>query len=203
MNSMQILLFGGTFNPPHLGHQLMVEQVLSRPLADGKVIDQVWLLPVGQHSFAKQFVAKEHRLAMLELMCQSLLTKHPDMADRIFLEHYELEREEESQTYATLQALAKKHPQHQFSFLIGSDNLAKFHLWNDYELMLKQYPFYVYPRQGFDFEPFYAGMTALVGFPQMAVSSTAVRLALEKGRDLTDLLEESVIAYIKNHKLSF
>lgn len=200
---MQILVFGGSFNPPHLGHQMMVEQVLSRSLTDGKIIDQVWLLPVGQHSFAKNFIAKQHRLAMLEILRQSLVAKNPDLENKISIERYELERDEESQTYATLQAFAKKHPEHQFSFLIGSDNLAKFHLWNDYEQMLQQFPFYVYPRQGFDFEPFYAGMTALIGFPQMAVSSTKVRLALEKGKDLTGLLDSSIIAYIKNNQLSF
>jgi nicotinate-nucleotide adenylyltransferase len=200
---MQILVFGGTFNPPHLGHQLMVQQVLSRPLSDGKTIDQVWLLPVGQHSFAKNFVAKEHRLAMLELMRQNIVATNPALAGKILLEHYELEREEESQTFATLQALSNQHPEHQLSFLIGSDNLTKFHLWNDYEAMLAKYPFYVYPRQGFDFEPFYAGMTALIGFPQMAVSSTRVRLALEEGQNLEGLLDDSIIAYIKNNQLSF
>lgn len=200
---MQILVFGGSFNPPHLGHQMMAERVLSRSLTDGKIIDQVWLLPVGQHSFAKNFIAKQHRLAMLEILRQSLVAKNPDLENKISIERYELERDEESQTYATLQALSKKHPEHQFSFLIGSDNLAKFHLWNDYEQMLQQFPFYVYPRQGFDFEPFYAGMTALIGFPQMAVSSTKIRLALEKGKDLTGLLDSSIIAYIKNNQLSF
>jgi len=197
---MKIIVFGGTFNPPHLGHQLMIEQVLSKPIAD-LVFDQLWLLPVGQHSFAKQFVSNEHRLTMLELMRQAICQKNPILKDKILIEKYELERAEESQTFATLEALSKQYPQHQFSFLIGSDNLGKFHLWHDYQLMLSKYPFYVYPRIDFAFQPFYEGMIALQDFPQMQVSSTQVRTALLNKSSLDGLLNVKVIEYIKNNKL--
>lgn len=197
---MKIIVFGGTFNPPHLGHQLMIEQVLSKPIA-GLVFDQLWLLPVGQHSFAKQFVSNEHRLTMLELMRQAICQKNPILKDKILIEKYELERAEESQTFATLEALSKQYPQHQFSFLIGSDNLGKFHLWHDYQLMLSKYPFYVYPRIDFAFQPFYEGMIALQDFPQMQVSSTQVRTALLNKSSLDGLLNVKVIEYIKNNKL--
>ena len=197
---MKILVFGGTFNPPHLGHQLMIEQVLSKSIA-GLVFDQLWLLPVGQHSFAKQFVNNEHRLAMLELMKQAICQKNPVLKDKIFIEKYELERAEESQTFATLEALSKQYPQHQFSFLIGSDNLEKFHLWHDYQLMLSKYPFYIYPRIDFAFQPFYEGMIALKDFPKMQVSSTQVRVALLNKTSLDGLLNVKVIEYIKDNKL--
>ena len=197
---MKILVFGGTFNPPHLGHQLMVEQVLSKPV-NGVVFDQLWLLPVGQHSFAKNFVSSEHRLAMLLLMIESLSEKNPSLKNKILIEKYELEHEEESQTFSTLQALFKKHPEHDFSFLIGSDNLAKFHLWHDYQLMLTKYPFYIYPRAGFAFSPLYAGMSALHDFPQMEVSSTKVRAAFMNNTSLNELLDDKVINYIKDNQL--
>lgn len=198
---MKILVFGGTFNPPHLGHQLMTEQVLTKPLTDSSVFDQVWLLPVGQHSFAKNFVSKEHRLAMLELMIDSLLEKNPGLKNKIGIEKYELNHDGESQTFSTLEALAKQYPEHQFSFLIGSDNLEKFHLWHDYQLMLKKYPFYVYPRIGFSFSPIYEGMIALDDFPKMEVSSTEVRNALSNKTSLNYLLNDKVINYIKENKL--
>jgi nicotinate-nucleotide adenylyltransferase len=197
---MKILLFGGTFNPPHLGHQLMAEQALSQALA-GNVFDQLWLLPVGQHSFAKQFVSQQDRVAMLSLMIASIVQKNPLLKNKIFIEKYELERDEESQTFTTLEALARQYPQHQFSFLIGADNLAKFHLWHDYQLMLSRYPFYVYPRTDYAFQPLYQGMIALEGFPEMQVSSTQVRAALTNRNNLDNLLDAQVIAYIKEKKL--
>jgi len=198
---MKVLVFGGTFNPPHLGHQLMIEQVLANSLPDGSTVDQVWILPVGKHSFAKQFVDQKHRLAMLNLMIESLIAKNPSLAGKILVETYELERAQESQTFATLEALAKKNPDKNFSFLIGSDNLAKFNLWHHYELMLSKYPFYVYPRLGFPLQPLLGGMVALSDFPQMAVSSTKVRQALVKKSSLKGLLDDKVIAYIKANKL--
>jgi len=198
---MKILVFGGTFNPPHLGHQLMVEQVLTKTLHNGVSFDQLWLLPVGQHSFAKQFVGTEHRLAMLELMKRAIHEKVPGLKGKIFTEKYELEHDEESQTFATLEALSKQYPEHQFAFLIGSDNLEKFHLWHDYELMLSKYPFYVYPRVNFPFQPLYEGMVTLDSFPKMQVSSTQVREALTNKTSLNDLLNAKVIAYIRENKL--
>jgi nicotinate-nucleotide adenylyltransferase len=198
---MKTLVFGGTFNPPHLGHQMMIEQVLSKTLADGSSLDQLWILPVGQHSFAKKFVSNKHRLAMLELMVDSIIEKNPTLKNKIFLEKYELEHDEESQTFSTLKALSKKHPEEHFSFLIGSDNLEKFHLWNDYQLMLKEYPFYVYPRIAFEFLPFYEGMIALKDFPKMEVSSTKVRMAFKNKTSLDGLLDAKVIKYIKENKL--
>lgn len=197
---MKIIVFGGTFNPPHLGHQLMIEQVLSRPI-EGSFFDQLWLLPVGQHSFAKQFVSNEHRLAMLDLMKQSIYEKNPDLLEKIFIEKYELESNKESQTYSTLEALAKKYPEHQFSFLIGSDNLEKFHLWHDYKLMLSKYPFYIYPRANFVLKPLYKGMITLEDFPKMQVSSTQVREAFANKASLNDLLDAKVIKYIRDNKL--
>ena len=198
---MKILVFGGTFNPPHLGHQLMVEQALTKIADNGVVFDQLWLLPVGQHSFAKQFVSNQHRLVMLELMKQAIYEKNPVLKDKIFIEKYELERNEESQTFATLEALSKQYPEHHFSFLIGSDNLEKFHLWHNYQLMLSKYSFYVYPRINFAFQPLYEGMIALDGFPKMQVSSTQVREAFTNKTSLDGLLNVKVIEYIKDNKL--
>ena len=198
---MKILVFGGTFNPPHLGHQLMIEQTLAKTLNDGTVFDQVWLLPVGQHSFAKNFIDQKHRLAMLSLMMQSIVLNNSALSKKIALEKYELEHDGESQTFTTLESLSKQYPEHHFSFLIGSDNLEKFHLWHDYEQMLKKYPFYIYPRASFSFSPMRQGMIALEGFPLMEVSSTKVREALANNANLDDLLDAKVINYIRENKL--
>lgn len=198
---MKILVFGGTFNPPHLGHRLMIEQVLSKTLNDGAIFDQVWLLPVGQHSFAKDFIDQKHRLVMLELMVESICEKNPSLREKIILEKYELEHKGESQTFSTLEALSNQYPKHSFSFLIGSDNLAKFHLWHDYKQMLERYPFYIYPRASFAFSPMLQGMIALEDFPIMEVSSTKVREALTANTSLNDLLDAKVINYIKENKL--
>lgn len=198
---MKILVFGGTFNPPHLGHQAMVKEVLSRPCNDGFRPDQLWFLPVGQHSFNKQFVSNRHRVAMLNLVKEDLVAENTAFISKIAIEEYELRHDGESQTFNTLEALAQLHSQHQFAFLIGSDNLSHFYLWKNYQAMLKKYPFYVYPRLGFDFKPLYKGMVALQGFPKIAISSTKVRAAFKNNSSLQGLLSAKVIAYIKQEQL--
>jgi nicotinate-nucleotide adenylyltransferase len=180
----------------------MVEQVLLHELPDGRQVDQVWLLPVGHHSFAKDFVSAKHRLAMLTLLKSSLVRQYgPTWEDKIALEDYEIRQTTESQTYATLTFLAKKYPEHDFSFLIGSDNLAQFHLWHHYQEMLQQHPFYVYPRTGYPLQPLYEGMIPLQGFIESSVSSTAVREALLEGKDNQSLLDSSISNYIQKEGL--
>ena len=67
--------------------------------------------------------------------------------------------------------------------------------------MLSKYPFYVYPRIDFAFQPLYEGMIALDGFPKMQVSSTQVREAFTNKTSLDGLLNVKVIEYIKDNKL--
>lgn len=189
-----IIVFGGTFSPPHLGHQLMIRQVLQNYLAD-----EVWLLPVGQHSFAKLAPYHLERLEMLEILRQDLTRVDAALSSKIKINTYELGRAEESQTYASLVAIAKQYPEHKFSFLIGSDNLANFDKWHHYQEMLSQFPFYVYPRADAEMAPLYQGMTALSQMPQSRVSSTRVRQALANGEDLTDLLSPAMIEYLEQH----
>jgi nicotinate-nucleotide adenylyltransferase len=160
------------------------------------------MLPVGHHRFAKDIVSAEHRLAMLALLKSSLVRQHgTSWEDKIALEEYEIRQATESQTYATLTFLAKNYPEHDFSFLIGSDNLAQFHLWHHYQEMLSAYPFYVYPRTGYPLQPLYAGMIPLQGFIESTVSSTAVREALLEGEDDHLLLEPSISKYIQKEGL--
>ncbi len=188
---MKICVFGGAFDPPHLGHQTVATEIIARKLAD-----EVWFVPTKIHSFGKVMTAPEHRLAMLALI-QTPQTK---------IETYELEQSGVSYTFNTLEALAKKYPEHQFSWVIGSDNLAKFHTWGDawgrdYQQLLAAFPFYVYPRHGFPFEPLYPGMTALKELPEITVSSTEVRERIAQNQSLAGFVQPAVADYINSHQL--
>src|SRR5689334_22148241 len=108
---MKICLFGGAFDPPHLGHQRIAAEIIAQNLAD-----EVWFVPVKTHSFGKPMTDPQQRLAMLQLI-QLPHTK---------IETYELEQTGVNYTFNTLEALAKRYPEHEFSWVIGSDNLEKF-----------------------------------------------------------------------------
>jgi nicotinate-nucleotide adenylyltransferase len=188
---MHIVVFGGAFDPPHLGHQAIAENVVSQGIAD-----EVWFVPVREHSFLKRLSPPEHRLAMLK----SLLPAH------CRIETYELESEGINYSFNTLDALHQEYPQHQFSWIIGSDNLAKFHTWGDahgrsYKELLASYRFYVYPREGHAFEPLYEGMVPLPNMPVVTVSSTQVRAAIESGQPYQHLVTPAIANYIAKQHL--
>ena len=198
---MKVMLFGGSFNPPHLGHQQIVSAVLKAQLTD-----QLWYLPVGIHDFAKPMVAAQHRYQMLKLILPQVGSQY---FGRVRVEECELKRSGVSHTADTLDYLAARYPQHQFSFLLGSDNLEKLHLWSDqkdrdFHYLLNHYQLFVYPRAGYPFKPFYPGLIALAGLPEVKISSSVVRQLLLKRTDpqqLTEWLDPAVITYIKQQRL--
>lgn len=190
---MKIILFGGAFDPPHLGHQFIVKNIL-----DLKLADEVWYVPAKTHPFAKKLTVDEHRLAMLEFL----------VADdqRTKIETYELDKDGVSYSHETLDALAQKYPEHEFAWLIGSDNLAKFHLWGDsrgrdFKAMLAKYHFYVYPRKGHPFSPLYDNMVPLENMKEIEVSSTLVREMIKHHQDISKLVKDEVVQYIKKNNL--
>lgn len=198
---MKIMIFGGSFNPPHLGHQQIVNSILQAGLSD-----QVWYLPVGKHDFAKKMISPKQRLAMLELI---LPKRGEAFFNQVKIEDCEIRYFQTSYTASTLDYLSHRYPQHQFSFLMGSDNLAKFHLWQDqlgrnYQYLLKHYPIYVYPRVNFPLNNLYPAMILLSQFSPLKVSSTQAREALksaDKSVNLTELLDQKIINYLKKNRL--
>lgn len=198
---MNISVFGGAFDPPHLGHQAVVENLLATELAD-----EVWYLPVKNHHFGKKMAAAEHRLAMLKLVIDQQPSTHQVQSTKnhvpiIRIEDYELHQEGINYTYDTLVALSQQYPEYTFSFVIGSDNLAGYERWLDNRPKLLDFPFFVYPRAGYSFNPLYQNMTPLVDMPEVTVSSTEIREARKLGKSLAGLVTPEVEEYIKENKL--
>ena len=218
MRSKEILVFGGSFNPPHRGHQLMVLEIIKQDLVDG-----VWFLPVFKHDFEKVLLAASHRLVMLNLMIEDLKKdlKNIDLwqNSKYFLriEDHEIRDSGLSCTLNTLEALAVQYPQYKFSFLIGSDNLPDFKRWFDRQgrghgELLGSFKFYVYPRAKFPMAPMYKGMVPLKNVSEMAISSTEVRSLLSKlnhdqnnnqlvKEKLLQVLNPEILKYIMEHCL--
>lgn len=189
---MNIILFGGAFDPPHFGHHN-----IARSLLEQKIADEVWYVPAKMHPFNKPMSPAPHRLSMLKLIVDD---------PRVKIEMYEQERKGVSFSHETLDYLAAKYPQHTFSWIVGSDRLPDFHTWvdgrgNDYKDMLKAYRFYVYPRQGFPFKPLYENMMPLKNLPEWTYSSTEVREKVKKGESIEGLVDPAVAAYIEKHRL--
>lgn len=190
---MNIFLFGGAFDPPHLGHQQIVTSLIEQQLAD-----QVWLVPTGQHQFDKSMLPAEHRLEMIERLEQNL---PQDIRKQVKTEKFEIENSGPSRSYLTLQRLSQRNPEDNFFWVIGSDNLSQFHRWYQYQQLLTEFLVYVYPRRGYPMQPLYTGMVPLVGVEQIAVSSRLVRNKLQRGENLEAVMAPSVLEYIQQQGL--
>lgn len=184
---MKVALFGGAFDPPHLGHQQVGREMIAQNVVDG-----VWYVPVFEHPWAErlnkwQMVAYEHRRAMVELI--------------LFPGAKLMEYQAVSFAYPTLEYFSAKYPAHEFSWVIGSEYLPSFADWKFADKVLSEFGVYVYPRSGFPLQPLVAGMTALTGFPEMKISSTEFRQKYQAGEDVTKLVDAKVLEYIRKNKL--
>lgn len=99
--------------------------------------------------------------------------------------------------------LKKQYPKDQFTFIIGSDNLSSFHKWGDWKELLKQMPFLVIPRAGYELKPMYDGMKPLVHklLTVTNISSTIIRERKHTGLPINLFVTESISDYIDKHGL--
>jgi len=104
------------------------------------------------------------------------------------------------QTIDLLPLLPKEHT---YVFIMGSDQLATFHLWGRWQELLGKIPFLVFPRYGYPNEPLYEGMNVLSDDSLIAanISSTKIRERVKRGLSIASFVPEGVGEYIKEHGL--
>lgn len=183
---MRIAILGGSFNPPHVAHMLAATWVLAtRP------VDQVWLMPVGQHAFGKNLLPFAHRVAMLQLGLEAA-------GPNVRVTDVESRLGGENRTVDTLQHLQREHPEHRFSLIIGADILHERHAWKSWDVLERDFGFHLLGREGYSLPEGYGVSVVLP-----AISSTGLRRALAEG-DLAACegwLDRRVLAYIARHRL--
>jgi nicotinate-nucleotide adenylyltransferase len=181
---MRVAVFGGSFNPPHLAHQMAALYVL-----ETAAVDELWMVPTFQHPFGKALAPFDHRLAMCERAAAAL-------GPRVKVSAVERELGGASRTMETIRRLRRDFPGHTFSLVIGADLVAEVPTWYAAEELQRTVPFVVVGRGGFDVPGEAPGKLAL---PR--VSSTEVREALGAGRPVEGLVSRAVLDYIYSHNL--
>ena len=127
---MKIGIYGGTFNPPHLGHLAAAKTAI-----EVLGLDRLLLIPaaIPPHKVLPEGTPPpEHRLSMAEKMADALL--RPKVVQVSTLE---LEREGKSYTSDTLEELHRQYPEAELWLLMGTDMFLTLHLWHDPETILK------------------------------------------------------------------
>jgi nicotinate-nucleotide adenylyltransferase len=182
VNARRVAVFGGSFDPPHLGHVLSVAWTLST----GDV-DEVWVVPTWEHAFGKKHRADfDARTAMCELAFAPFAgVRVSDVERRLG---------GVSRTLLTLEALTAEHPDVALRLLIGADVLPTTDRWHRWDEIVRRAPPLIIGREGYP-----APAECPVSIPN--VSSTDVRAALEQDADLSGLVPGAVVDYIREHAL--
>jgi nicotinate-nucleotide adenylyltransferase len=195
----RIGLFGGTFDPPHLGHLALAEQARDRLR-----LDEVRFIPAGQppHKKGRRITGARDRLAMTRLAVRG------NPAFRVST--LETRRGGPSFTIETLRRVAKESPGARLFLLMGADSLDDFASWRDPAAILRLATLVVAGRP-----PVAAGRRGRarrvaaprrarivrLDNPELALSSSRVRARARAGRTLRYLVPDAVAAYITRHRL--
>ena len=195
----RIGILGGTFNPPHLGHLYIAEQVY-REFA----LDKVIVLPVGipPHKQEEAVLSAEQREQMCRLFCQ----------EGNFLELCTMELRREGYTYTidTLRAFHKiLKPSQRIYYIIGTDTLFQLETWKEHEAVLSQdlCTFLCVLRPGDpmrkveekieELKERYGVKILLSSGAGPDISSTMVREAMERGESVAELVPERVLLFME------
>lgn len=184
----RIGIFGGSFNPIHIGHL-----ALANYLCEYESVDEVWFL-VSPHNPLKErgdLWADDLRLRLVECAVAGY--------DKFRASDFEFHLPRPSYMLHTLRALREQHPDCEFVLLIGGDNWESFPRWYHHEEILKEHRIIIYPRPGYAIdEATLPEGVSLTHAPLLDISSTFVRKALGEGRDIRFFLPNGVYEEIEN-----
>lgn len=184
-------LFFGSFNPIHAGHLIIASY-----MANFTDLDEVWLVVSPQNPLKN----KKGLGNMYDRLEMARLAIEP--AEQLKVSDIEFNLPQPSYTIDTLAYLQEKHPTKEFVLIMGADNLASLKKWKNYEVLLKNYAIYVYPRPGSDVTEWvnHPSIT-LTETPQMEISSTFIRQALKDNKNIQFLVPENVIAFMDSKNM--
>jgi nicotinate-nucleotide adenylyltransferase len=204
--------FGGTFDPPHVGHLALAEWAKAR-----LGLDRVLFVPSGRppHKSRARLSNAAARLAMIRLAVRG--------NDGFEVSTIELRARRPSYTVDTLRHLHAEQPGARWYLVIGADSLDEFHTWHEPEAILSLATLAVATRPGAESRSSTAarshrrssprpgrrviaaghanGRVVWLGNPGLDVSSTLVRDRARRGLTVRYLVPEAVAAYLARHRL--
>lgn len=194
MAKRRMMLFFGSFNPIHNGHMALAEYAVEHELCD-----EVAMIISPQNPFKQNMAmaAEMDRYSMVEAACNN--SRYPE---RIKPSVIEFLLEKPSYTINTLRHLTENYgDQMEFTILMGSDLINTLPKWREAEEIIAGYDIYVYPRPNVPMEFSTERTTFLADAPQCEYSSTEVRDRLERGDDVSQMIDKQVREYIRERGL--
>lgn len=184
---MKIGILGGTFNPPHIGHLILAQEVLQK-----LGLDKIFFIPTNKPphkeshnvtatdrlTMARRVIGRDKRFAVLDL---------------------EIKRGGVSYTIDTVRELKKLYPRATFFLIVGSDLARDFPTWKYFEGLKKAVSIVVAKRRAYPLER--KTKFIVVDIVQMGISSSYIRTLIKRGFSVQYLVTENVARYIEKHKL--
>ncbi len=187
---MKIGIYGGSFNPIHFGHIGLAEWVIQHT-----DLDEVWLMvsPNNPLKDASILADEQVRLKEAKEAIGRLGERQEAKGERreaIKVSDFEFSLPKTNYTANTLRKLKEQYPEHEFTLIIGEDNLCIFFKWREYQYILENYRVFVYPRKGSQTtasemltqlqQESIKEIRILEGAPYFEISSTELRKNLHK-----------------------
>ncbi len=186
-------IFSGSFNPIHIGHLIVAEQIV-----DLTEIDEIWFMVTPQNPFKinKSLLNEKTRLKLVEIA----------IADntKFRASDFEFELERPNYTYKTLNLLNKRYEdQYEFNLIIGWDNYVNFDKWKNYKEIISNYNIYVYKRKvkKTNTNLIESKNIKILDSPEIEVSSTTIRDKIDKSQSIKYLVRREVEEFIKINDL--
>ena len=190
---MKIGLYFGTFNPIHVGHM-----IIANHMAEHSDLEQIWMI-VTPHNPLKEkntLLDDYQRLHLVRLATEDYPKIKPS--------DIEFKLPQPNYTVNTLAHLIERYPQHEFSLIMGEDNLKSFHKWKNYEYILQHHDIYIYPRisESKDAETSSVlNHTRIhkIDAPIVEISSTFIRENIKNKKNVAALLPQKVWEYLDHN----
>ena len=178
---MKIGLFFGSFNPVHVGHLIIANHV-----ANNTDLKQVWFVVSPQNPFkqSSSLLNEYNRLHMIKSAI--------DGENKLRASSVEFKLPKPSFTVDTLAYLAEKYPEHEFSLIMGSDGFQNLNKWKNYEVLVKNYSFFIYKRPGFEIKQDWGANITLLTAPLLEISSTRIRDIVKEKKSIRFLVPDTV-----------
>ncbi len=195
----QIVMFGGSFNPPLNSHFLLAQQIIN----EYSEIKKILFMPVNSKYQKADLISNTHRYEMLKLVCNK--------NEKFEVSKLEIESSRPLYTIETLTKLQKEYLEYEIAFIIGSDNLRQINTWKTPEKLVQNFKIYVLQRAEDSVEEIIQNNEFLKKHEQAFItvknkirtnlSSTFVRESIKNGKSIKYLAPEEVISYIEKNKL--
>ncbi len=183
---MKIGLYFGSFNPVHTAHLIIASHILNET-----DIEKIWFV-VSPHNPLKSehsLLNEYHRLHLVRVAIEN--------DNRIKASDIEFGLPKPSFTVNTLAYLSEKHPDHEFCLVMGGDSFCNLPKWKNYEVIVKNYAIYVYPRPGFEIKNSLGARLQVVEAPLLQLTATYIRKCLAEGKSIRYMVPDTVLEEIE------